>query len=181
MKKIILIILITTSLFSKDSRYLDKTDYSNWDFRAFIGLDAKYGYLSSNQTSDLSIYGYGVYVGMPVFFDMEVIINKNQSFLSDYVFNQQSLTLNIPLTSRKSRRVYWGVKIGEGKLSFDDNREDLDDYFYALHLGKRYKFTRNYHVRIEIEAIKYNYEKDDLQEFGKDGALTFNYGFEYRF
>jgi hypothetical protein len=176
MKKILLALLLTGSLFAKSSIYLDKNDYSNNDFRVFVGLDAKYGYLNSKRTSDQTIYSIGGYVGLPFFGDYEFIINKNKEYTRDYTLDQQSITFNIPLTSRQSRRVYVGLKAGTGTVSFDDS-DDIDNKFYAIHIGKRYKFTRHYRVRIELEAISYDID-DNL---GSDNGITFNYGFEYRF
>jgi len=177
MKKILLFILITSSVFASNNRYMDEKDYSNLDFRIFAGLDAKYGYFNSDKTTDKSITSYGIYIGMPIIFDYEFIINKNRDNTRSFVLNQQSITINMPLTSRKSQRVYVGLKAGTGAVDFEDNIEDLDNKFYAIHIGKRYKYTRHYHVRIELEAIAYDYDDNSKNDTG----VTFNYGFEYRF
>ena len=177
MKKILLIILIASSIFASNTRYMDEKDYSNSDFRIFTGLDAKYGYFNSDKTTDNTIYSYGVYVGIPIFSDYELIINKNRENTRSFVLDQQSITINMPLTSRKSQRVYVGLKAGNGIVDFEDSSVDLDNKFYAIHIGKRYKYTRHYHVRIELEAISYDYDDNSKNDTG----VTFNYGFEYRF
>jgi len=181
MKKFIFLVLFSSILLGADSKYLKEDQYSNYDFRVFAGLSANYGYYNSDISSDHSIYSYGLYLGMPVFSDYEIILNKNRSNIRNFTYFQQSVAINIPLTSRKTRRAYIGIIGGKGIVDFKDNRKDIDDYFYGIHIGKRYKFTRNYYVRIEFEATKYNYIKSDFKGFGKDGAITFNYGFEYRF
>jgi len=181
MKKVIFLILCTSFLFSSDSKYLKEKEYSNNDLRVFVGLSGSYAYFDSEKTTDNSLYSYGIYLGLPIFDNYEVILNKYNSVTSDFKYNQQSLTLNVPLTSRKTRRVYVGIVGGKGTIEFNNNLGNLDDYFYGVHIGKRYKFTRNYYARIELEAMKYNYKREDLKEIGKDRALIFNYGFEYRF
>jgi len=180
MKKFIILILFTSTLFAYESKYSNEKDYSNNDFRIFIGLNANYGYLNSEQTNDHSLYSYGLYAGMPIFNDYEIILSKYNSVTSDFTLNQQSLIFNIPLTSRKTRRVYIGVIAGSGNVDMKNsfiNNDEITNKFYGLHIGKRYKFTRNYYVRIELEALKYEYK--DIYE--KDTSLIFNYGFEYRF
>jgi len=180
MKKVIFLILFTTILFSSESKYLKVKDYSNNDSRIFVGILANYGYLNSKQTSDKSIYSYGLYIGIPVFYNYEIILNKYNSVTSDFTLNQQSLIFNIPLSSRETRRVYIGVVGGLGELDMKDNTtsiEKITDKFYGFHIGKRYKFTRNYYARIELEALRYDYK--GIEE--KDTSFTFNYGFEYRF
>ena len=174
--------IFASTLFSAESKYIKEKDYSNNDFRIFIGLSASYGYFSSDKTTDSSIYSYGLYAGLPIFDDYEVIINKNIITTKDFEYNQQSLIFNIPLNSRKTRKVYIGIVGGKGTIEFNnENTETIDDYFYGLHIGKRFKYTRNYYVRIELEAMKYNYKREDLKEFSNDASINFNYGFEYRF
>jgi hypothetical protein len=176
MKKIISALLMASSLFASNNIYLDKKDYSNNDFRIFAGIDGKYAYFNSDITTDQTMVSYGLYVGLPIFNDYELIINKNQDNTRDFTINQQSITINMPLDSRQSRRAYLGIKAGNGTVDFDDNIADLDNKFYAIHIGKRYKYTRHYRVRIELEATNYRYDNNI-----NDTAFSFNYGFEYRF
>jgi len=179
MKKIIYLALLSSIMFASNSKYLKEEEYLNTDYRIFAGIIGNYGYLNSEQTDDHSIYSYGLYVGMPVFDNYEVILNKYNSITGDYTLKQQSLTFNIPITSRKTNRLYFGIVGGTGKLDLKDNinNENITDNFYGMHFGKRYKFTRNYYARIELEALRYQYKNID----DKDTSFTFNSGFEYRF
>jgi len=177
MKKLLLPILFASTVFASSGTYLNKKDYSNNDLRVFVGLGVNYGYLNSNRTTDKSVYSFNGYIGLPFYDDYELIINKDLTYTRDYTLDQQSITINIPLASRQSRRVYVGLKAGTGSVDLDNTLEDKDSKFYAIHIGKRYKFTRHYRVRIELEAIRYDID----DSFSSDNAVTFNYGFEYRF
>jgi len=181
MKYIIFLVLLTSTLFSADSKYLKEKDYSNNDLRIFVGLNANYSYLSSVKTTDHGMYSYGLYAGLPIFNKYEFILNKYDSVTKSFIYKQQSITFNFPLSSRKTRQVYLGISLGNGIVDFEDDTNNIDNNFYAIHIGKRFKYARNYYTRIELEYMKYNYENESNEYYGKDNAFIFNYGIEYRF
>jgi len=189
-KLIILFLFMVLSLNAKENIYLDKKDLYNYDYRIFVGLNTSISYIRSNVSLDKSMLSYGAHIGMPIFWGNELIFKNTINNTSNFKINQKSLILNIPFSSRSSRQAYFGVEYGEGefKWNYGDmighnlKKRIIKDTFYGIHIGKRYKFTRNYYVRIELDAIKYNYKSESLQEdIDTNFSLGFNYGFEYRF
>ena len=79
-----------------------------------------------------------------------------------------------------------GIIGGSGKLNFSDtkvtslnlDKKTIKDNFYGIHFGKRYKFTRHFYTRIELEYMKYKYEAKNIN---LNNSLEFIYGCEYRF
>ena len=189
-KKIIIIALLIGSINAKDTKYLDEKDYSNNDFRIFVGLGASMSYLRSSEDLDKYMYSYSFYIGMPIFWGNELIIKKTKNIIDQFDINEQELILNIPFDSRDTRQSYYGIVFGQGEVkwnntdatNFNVTKKTIEDTYYGVHIGKRYKFTRNYYVRIELEAIKYNFKTPTTNEdITNDYSVSFNYGFEYRF
>jgi len=189
-KKLVLVAVICVSLFSSDSKYLKQKDYSNNDMRIFIGLDTSFSYLRSSNSLDQTMEGYGLYIGLPIYKDYELIIKRKINLTNNNIIKENSLIVNIPLMSRSSRQAYVGVILGEGEVTWDNNdiarlnlnKKVVKDSFYGLQLGKRFKYTRNYYLRAEGVAMKYNYDTPSTQTNIDDiYTLGFNLGFEYRF
>ena len=189
-KYIILEGLLLVSLNAKNTKYLEEKDYKNDDFRIFTGIEASYSYLRASSSLDKLMYSYSVYIGMPVFYGNELIVKKKKNIVDEFNINQQSLILNIPLASRDTRQVYMGLIAGTGELKWNSDyinnlnitKNTIKENFYGLHIGKRYKYTRNFYARMELEYIKYNYSTPtNGEDIAIDSSMAFNYGFEYRF
>lgn len=191
MNKIILsLIILTLSLFSSETKYLKEKDYNNNNFRIFIGTQLSYSYIKTNSDIDRSMFSYGLYLGLPIFSNYDIILKRKKKVIDEFYFVEDSLTLTIPLTSRLTSQTYVGVEAGKGKITWND--ESINKYslsnkttsgnFYALSIGKKYKFTRNYYVRIELAYSKYDYlAKSSVEDIQSDYSVDFNYAFEYRF
>ncbi len=183
-------IILTSSLLAKENKYLKISEYSNWDHRIFVGLNANISYLRNTYNLDRSMYSYGAYIGLPIIFSNELILKSNIKDTNNFQIKEKSIVINFPFTARSSRQGYFGLLYGEGKLSWKDkdvsklnlNQKIIKDNFYGIHIGKRYKFTRNYYARIELDFIKYNYNTpSDILDINNIYTLGFTYGFEYRF
>jgi hypothetical protein len=186
----IFVTLFIISINANNSKYIEKKDYKNQDYRIFTGAGASYSYFRASENLDKLIYAYSVYVGMPIYFGNELIIKNKINIADEFSINQQSLILNIPIISRSTRQVYIGIIAGIGELKWNNDyinslnitKKTIDKNFYGLHIGKRYKYTRNFYIRMEIEYMQYSYliptNHDDMTI---DNSIAFNYGFEYRF
>lgn len=173
MKKIIILVFVTNLLFGS-AKYLNEDDYSNYDYRIFVGIDGSASYVDASTNIDYKMYSYGLYIGLPIFSNFDLIFKKKLNNNLDFIINQQSINLNIPFFSnRLTSSTFIGLFIGNGTLRMDAN--DNDGFFYGIKLGKKYKFTRHYYVRISFDATKYEYNLNNQFSIG------FNYGFEYRF
>jgi len=191
MKKILLVFLIITSaLFANNSKYLKQKDYKNYNFRVFIGTQLSYSYFTTNKSTDKSMYSYGLYAGLPLFGNYDLLIKRKRNVINQFFSIEDSLTLTIPLTSRLTRQVYVGLEAGKGDITWDNS--DVTKYslknkktsgkFYAISLGKKFKYTRHYYVRIELDYKKYDYiSKSLISDVKSNQAFGFNYSFEYRF
>jgi len=189
-KMIISIFIITSSLFASSSKYLNQKDYSNNNFRIFIGTQVSYSYFKTNKLNDNSMYSYGLYTGLPIFKNYDLILKRKKSVVDEFYSIEDSLTLTIPLTSRLTRKVYVGLEAGKGTLNWDNssvNKYSLKDKktkgnFFGISLGKKFKYTRHYYVRVEIDYKKYNYvAKSLVDDIKGNQSFGFNYSFEYRF
>ncbi|MCK5293023.1 MAG: hypothetical protein KAJ49_00080 [Arcobacteraceae bacterium] len=194
-KKIFLIaLLLVSSSFAQENKsdYLDenKMDYIN--FRPFVGIDGGYAYLNTTANSgDLGskLYSYSVYMGMPLF-DYELILKYKNSNKDDFDLISNSLILNIPIDGSGTDMTYLGLIGGEGTLTWNNNQvttlnlisTTVKDSFYGIHIGQKYKFSRNFYVRIELEYLQYDFiTKTPTSKVSIDNTLEFIYGFEYKF
>ena len=196
MIKILLTIglFILTPSFAQDSKsnYLDedKMNYSN--IRPFVGLDGGYSYVNTTANTgnlDSSLYSYSVYIGIPIW-DYEFILKHKNRSKRDFELISNSLILNIPIDGSGTDMTYLGVVGGQGTLTWGDTQKttlnlissSAKDSFYGVHIGQKYKFSRNFYVRIELEYIKYDFiSKTTTSQVSLDNSLEFIYGFEYRF
>lgn len=192
MKKILLVILLSLTIsFANENKtvYLDeiKMDYSN--IRPFVGLDVGYAFVQTSGDLDSTIYPYSVYMGLPIS-NYDIILKHKTSNKDDFRLVSNILVVNIPMGGSGADLTYFGLLGGQGKLTWKDNKfaslnllkKSIDKSFYGVHIGKRYKFSRNFYVRIELEYMKYDYvAKTNLTDVSLDSSLEFIYGFEYRF
>ena len=194
-KKILLLtcFLLTISFAQdKTNNYLDenKLDYSS--LRPFVGLDGGYSYVdttSDNGNLDNTLYGYSVYVGLPIS-SYEIIIKHKNRSKSDFELISNSLILNMAISGSGTDMTYFGIIGGEGELTWGDTQvstlnlssSNIKDTFYGMHIGQKYKFTRNFYVKIELEYMKYDFvSKTSTSDVSLDNTLEFIYGIEYRF
>ena len=193
MKKIILASFAFVSMLfaSNQSIYMDenKMDYS--DIRPFVGLDAGYGYINGDVKTgdglDNTEYSYSGYIGLPIL-SYEIIFKEKKKLTSDFNIKEHSFIINRSIDGSGARMVYLGLIGGKGELTWSNNRisslninnKTVKDNFFGIHLGKQYKFTRNFYVRIELEYMKYKYQTTN-NTANLDKSLEFIYGVEYRF
>lgn len=187
-KKLFAPLLITSSLYSIE--YIDASKMNNFNLDLFVGTELGYSYNHNDQFDD-SYYTYGLYMGIPID-GFEIIGKKELQRSQDYNSWLRTLTLNIPITGKYTRQWYLGLIVGHAKINFTDKSVDdnnleyrrYDDIIYGTHFGKRYKFSRNFYVRAEIEYLYYGYTiptRNDPNGYKIDGSLEFNYGVEWRF
>jgi hypothetical protein len=194
-KKIVLLVLVVVSfVFGQDnkSKYFDENSFYSYSFRPLVGIDCGYAYL--NTTSDngdlhRSLYSYSIYVGIP-FGDYEIIIKHKNSNKHDFDLVSNSLILNFAIDGSGTDKTYLGVIAGDGTLKWKAekfsalnlSKREVEDRFYGVHIGQKYKFTRNFYVKIELEYMKYDFiTKSNLSEVSIDNTTEFIYGIEYRF
>jgi hypothetical protein len=182
MKKIFIIWLMIFTLSSANEiSYLDenKMDYSN--IRTFVGVDIGYSYLLKREANmDDTVYPYSLYVGIPVM-DYEAIFKYKISTKDDFEFITNNLILNIPIDGSGANMTYFGIVAGYGQLTWKDDmcrtlqltKRTINKSFYGVHIGQRYKYSRNFYVKIEMEYVEYNLPFEN--------SLEFIYGVEYRF
>ena len=165
----------------------DKMDYIN--FRPFVGVEAGISYIDTTHGLDKSMLGYGLYVGMPVS-SWEVIAKIKKDTTRNLHVISKALSVNMPLYGSGTDFTYVGLVGGKNELRWRNhnvtsmNIQDdvLSTTFYGIHLGQKFKFTRNFYVRIELEYAKYDYiSKTNSNDIGADDGIEFNYGFEYKF
>jgi len=192
-KKLIVSTLLLTNISFANSinniEYIDeeKMDYSN--FRPFVGFDASMSYIDTTHSLDKSMIGYGLYIGMPIF-SWEILAKVKKDTTRDFHVISKSISLNIPIKGSGTDFTYLGLIGGKNKLewrnhiiySLDIKDKILNNSFYGIHIGQKFKFTRNYYVRVELEYSKYDYvSKTAGADIGADDGVSFNYGFEYKF
>ena len=187
------IFLLTTS-FALDNKgnYLDesKMDYSS--LRPFVGIDGGYAYVNTtanNGNLESSLYSHSIYAGLPIW-DYEFIIKHKNSSKRDFELISNSLILNIPIGGSGTDMTYLGLIGSQGTLTWEDTQvttlnltsSSVKDTFYGIHIGQKYKFARNFYVRIELEYMKYDLiTKTTTNEVSLDNTLEFIYGVEYKF
>jgi hypothetical protein len=189
-KILFLIIVLQTNTTASNNIYLDKKDYTNYDLRLFIGTNFSYNYLQSSKSLDNSMYSYGLYIGMPIINNYDLILQHKQNKINQFSSLETSLSLNIPFSSRLTEQTYIGFKVGQGKITWKDHyinkyallKDNTNGKFYGLSLGKKYKYTRNYYARFEMDYIRYNYNsKSTIKDVKNEYSFGINYSFEYRF
>jgi len=188
MKKYILIAIFISSLFAKDdSIYLDlnKTDYS--DLRVFVGLDCGYRYQDNKDLSNKA-YSYGIYAGIPLD-GWDIIIKQKKNKSKDFDIFSNSIIANLDISGSGTDMTYFGILVGNSKLTLDNSivinsnvtNNNQTETFYGTHIGHRYKFSRNFYVKIELEYIKYNFDIKSTDNLSIGDPIEFIYGIEYRF
>lgn len=191
-KKILLLLSLSHLLFGNEgaNKYLDDTKFDYTDLRIFTGLEGGYHYTKGSENFDDRSYSYGAYVGVPID-DLEFIFKSKKSLTNDFELANKSLTLNIPISGTGSRTLYAGIIGGNSEVTYNENiktqynllKATEDGKFYGAHLGKRYKFSENFYVRIELEYLKYNLSSKTTTatDVAIENSLEFIYGLEYRF
>lgn len=186
-KKVLFSLLVgLSSLAAIEYQNEEKFDYV--DPRFFMGLEGQYSYTVADEMDKLN-YGYGIYVGMPIS-DFEIIV-KHKEFSSDnYDASSNAIVLNKQIDGTGARNLYLGLVVGQSKLTFTDNtvsekallKKEQDENYYGVHIGKKYKFSRELYVRIELEYQKFGYTlQSTTKDLKIDSAVEFIYGVEYRF
>jgi hypothetical protein len=139
---------------------------------------------------DKSLYSYGLYIGLPIINNYDLIIKNSVSSIDQFDTQESSLSLNIPFSSRLTTQTYFGIKAGMINIIVNDyykTKYALTDSktkgeFYGISLGKKYKYTRHYYSRFEIDYIKHNYKlKSTIENITPKYSVGLNYSFEYRF
>jgi hypothetical protein len=168
--------------------YQNEDQFEYIDPRFFMGLEGGYSYTVADEMDKLN-YGYGIYAGMPIS-DFEIIV-KHKEFSSDnYDASSNAIIINKQIDGTGARNLYLGFVVGETKLTFNDNtvsekallKKEQSENYYGVHLGKRYKFSREMYVRIELEYQRFGYTlQSTTKDLNIDSAVEFIYGLEYRF
>ena len=191
-KLIITILLFVSSIYANSTnkiKYLDEKEMDYTNFRPFIGIDASATYIDTTHALDKSMLGYGLYIGMPIF-SWEIIAKMKKDTTRDFHVISKAISINMPIGGSGTDLTYVGIIGGKNKLTWRDHKitsldikdEILNNDFYGIHIGQKYKFTRNFYVRIELEYSKYDYlSKTSTSDIGADDSIAFNYGFEYKF
>jgi len=191
-KLIITALLFTSSVYAEtvnNTKYIEAEKMDNSNFRPFIGIEAGISYIDTTGGLDNSMLAYGLYIGMPIF-SWEIIAKIKQDTTSDFNIVSSGLVLNMPIDGSGTDKTYVGLIAGNSKLEWRQHTIDSlgikdkseTNAFYGIHIGQKYKYTRNFYARIELEYIKYSYMFSiDSKKFGADDSLKFNYGFEYKF
>ncbi|HIP12100.1 MAG TPA: hypothetical protein EYG73_05185 [Arcobacter sp.] len=192
-KKLIVSTLLATSFMyansSNNIKYLEEEKMENNNIRPFIGMELGFALLSSNEPIDKTIYSSGFYAGIPIY-TWELISKYKISNTKDFNLNKTSLSLNIPISGSGTDMTYIGVIAGQSDLSWSDNRiasfslikQDSKNSFYGIHIGQKYKYSRNYYLRVELEYSKYEFEtKSYVSDVLIDYSTEFICAFEYKF
>jgi hypothetical protein len=188
MKKM-LFLLITINLIAKN--YLSTQDFKQYNFNLFIGGDIGFNYINASKTIDNLDYALGYYIGTRFTNDYEIILKQDTIDANDYKIKNNTLRLNIPLTSLFTDRFYLGLSYGKNKFTFkqktinniDVTNKTNNNKYYGIAYGKRYKFAKFFYVRIEAEYLKYNtsIQLNSTNNFNLNSSLNFNYFVEYNF
>jgi len=191
-KKILILLCLSLTLFAVEptNKYLDDTKFDFTDLRIFGGLEGGYHYTKASESFDDRSYSYGAYIGIPID-DLEIILKRKISLTNDFELENTSFTLNMPISGTGSRALYLGLIGGKSEVTYGENIKTQynlltttnDGNFYGGHLGKRYKFSENFYVRIELEYLKYNLSSKTTtnENVAIENSLELIYGVEYRF
>lgn len=187
MKKIIILLaLCFSTLFALE--YEKENELSSIDPKFIVGLEGHYSYTIADDMDKLN-YGYGFYLGMPVS-DFEILVKQKRFTSDNFDSIANALIINKNIDGTGIRPLYLGIVAGERELEFKQEsitskgleKEKVSDTFYGIHIGKKYKYSRNFAVRIELEYVNYGTTlKSTIKDLNVDSSIDFNYGVEYRF
>ncbi len=186
-KKIILVVLFIATLNAQDNKiYLNenKMDYS--DLRVFVGLDGGYAYQINKELSDKS-YSYSIYAGIP-FSGWDIILKQKKTKANDFDMLSNCIIANLGISGSGTDMTYIGVLFGKSKINLDKDivrnfnitNNQQTKNFYGTHIGQKYKFSRNFYVKIELEYKQYNYDFN-IDKVSMGESVEFIYGIEYKF
>jgi hypothetical protein len=191
LKNILLLLLVSIVLFGKETQYMDEKKFDYSDFNFIVGVEGSWNYTNANVTIDKDNLGYGVYIGMPVYLNYDLLLKTKQYASNDFTINATGLVFNIPIDGSGARSYYIGLTGGTTTTKFSGGfqtkhsltQENVDGNYFGVHFGKKWKFTRNFFVRFEMEYSKHSIEakSSGTQNITLDNITEFNYGVEYRF
>jgi hypothetical protein len=187
LKKLAIATILMGSLFGVE--YKDEKNIKAVDLNIFVGSELGISYNNNDKFDDL-LQSYGVYIGMPIYNGLELIVKHKQQNSSSYDSTFNSLALNFPISGSYSREVYVGGVFGTSSYQFYDKEiltkslqnNKHDGTFYGLHLGKRFNYTRNFAIRVEAEYLYFGDEiKGQDTNFNIKDGVEFIYAIEYKF
>jgi hypothetical protein len=117
-------------------------------------------------------------------------LKNKYSDTKDFRIKSKSVILNIPIDGSGTDLFYFGLIVGKAEARWDTkevtrfllSEQNVKENFYGVHIGNKYKFHRNFYVKIELEYLKYDIEDKDVpSDVYIDKSLEFIYGIEYRF
>lgn len=189
-KKIVLSLLILCSVASsKALEYSNEDSFKYLDVKPFVGIEIGWAYMKDASRFDSTIEAYGYYVGLPIR-QYEIIVKRKFSDSKDFTIDAKSVTFNMPIDGSGTDLFYFGLIGGEAKVRwanrevsrFSIQEQTIKDKFYGVHIGNKYKFHRNFYVKIELEYLNYDIADENLSnDVYIDKSLEFIYGIEYRF
>lgn len=190
MSKMLTILLICgVSLFAQNIlKYEDESKFDYFDPRIFVGFEGSYNRTNVDENIDKSVYGYGLYMGMPIF-NYESMFKVKTLISSDYDMNLFGLSINFPFKGTAINELYFGFAGGVSKIKFKDRtklnleKSQSDGEYYGIHVGLKNKYTRNLFIRYEIEYLRHDIssKKDSGTDLELKDSIEFLAGVEYRF
>jgi len=187
MKKIIILLaLCFSTLFALE--YEKEKNLSSIDPKFIVGLEGHYSYTIADNMDKLN-YGYGFYLGMPIS-DFEILLKQKRFTSDNFDSIANAVIINKNIDGTGIRPLYLGILAGSRELDFTQESIDskgleektVKNTFYGIHIGKKYKYSRNFGIRIELEYVNYGTTlKSTIKDLNIDSSIDFNYGVEYRF
>lgn len=186
-KKIIVLAFLVTSLCAVE--YKDESKIDSVDLGFFVGVEGGVMF-PRNKGFDDTKENYGFYLGVPVYNGIEFLIESKKHIAQSYDSCIKSLGINIPISGKSSRQAYIGLTAGKNTLKFSDGQVErkklydnkFDGNVYSAILGKRFRYKRNFAIKVEAEYAHYGFKIGGAtREYRITDSLEFVFGMEYLF